>query len=273
MRITESINKRTNDIDKCETIEMVRMINDEDKSVAFAVEKELQNIALAIDKAALSLQNGGRMFYVGTGTSGRIGVLDASECPPTYGVSEEMVKAILAGGIEGITNAANGDEDSHEAGMKDLQKEGVNKKDVVVGITASGRTPYVIGAINHAKSMGALTIGICNNPDTELSRIADITIVAITGPEVIQGSTRMKAGTAQKMILNMISTGVMVKLGRTCGNIMIDLDANNEKLYGRAENIVCNLTGTNKDTARKALSACEYNIREAVKLIENGDVK
>ena len=123
MRITESINKRTNDIDKCETIEMVRMINDEDKSVAFAVEKELQNIALAIDKAALSLQNGGRMFYVGTGTSGRIGVLDASECPPTYGVSEEMVKAILAGGIEGITNAANGDEDSHEAGMKDLQKE------------------------------------------------------------------------------------------------------------------------------------------------------
>ncbi len=249
------------------------MINEEDKSVAYAVEKELANIALAIDKAVICLQNGGRMFYVGTGTSGRLGVLDASECPPTYGVSEDMVKAVLAGGIEGIANAANGDEDSRETGMKDLEKEGISEKDVVIGITASGRTPYVIGALNYAKSKGALTIGICNNPDTELSRIADITIAAITGPEVIQGSTRMKAGTAQKMILNMISTCVMVKLGRTYGNMMIDLDANNEKLYDRAENIVCYLTGADKDMARKALVKCEYNIREAIKLIENGVVE
>lgn len=273
MRITESINEKTVDIDKCATIDMVRMINEEDKSVAYAVEKELGNIALAIDKATLKLQNGGRMFYVGAGTSGRIGVLDASECPPTYGVSEDMVKAILAGGIEGMTNAANGDEDNSEQGMEDLKKEDVNEKDVVIGITASGRTPYVLGAINYSNSIGALTIGICNNPDTELSRIADMTIAAITGPEVIQGSTRMKAGTAQKMILNMISTCVMVKLGRTYGNMMYDLNANNEKLYDRAENIVCNLTGTNKENAKIALASCRYNIREAVRMIENGEVK
>lgn len=271
MLITENINKNTVNIDKCDTIDMVRMINEEDKRVAYAVENVLDKIASAIDLATTRLQNGGRMLYIGAGSSGRIGALDASECPPTYGVPEEIVNAILAGGIEGFKNAANGNEDSYEQGIEDLKKEDINKKDVIVGIAASGRTPYVLGAIDHAKSIGALTIGICNNPDTKLSDIANITIAAITGPEVIQGSTRMKAGTAQKMILNMISTCVMVKLGRTYGNMMIDLGAGNEKLHDRAENIVCNITGSNKELAREVLNACGYNIREAIKLIENGE--
>lgn len=268
--LTESNNAATSCIDTCTTLEMVQMINNEDKVIAKAIERILPSIAQSIDEAALRLAAGGRMIYFGAGTSGRLGIIDASECPATYGVPETMISAVIAGGISGIADAMQGDEDGINSGMNDVLINNVTRNDVVVGITASGRTPYVIGAITQGNEIGALTIGICNNPDTLLSEIAKITVAPITGPEVIQGSTRMKAGTAQKMVLNMLSTGVMIKLGKTYGNIMVGLTANNEKLYDRARRIVEKITGVCSTDAVSSLIDCDYDVKCAIVSIKLG---
>ena len=266
LNITETNNKSTIGISDCSTIEMVRMINEEDKSVAFSVETELERIAAAIDAAAPRLLKGGRLFYIGAGTSGRLGVLDASECHATFGVPTTMVQAIVAGGIEGVTNAANGDEDDFISGEKDIAAKSITNKDVIVGITASGRTPYVHGAIMRGKKECCLTIGVCNNYDTSLSKVADITISPVTGPEAIQGSTRLKAGTAQKMVLNMLSTGIKIRLGKTYENLMVDFLPNNDKLRDRAIRVVMQVTGIKREYAEKLLEETGYHIKSAIKI-------
>ena len=247
--ITETNNPATAGISGCSTLEMVRLINQEDKKVAQAVERELPHIAEAIAEAAARLARGGRLFYVGAGTSGRLAVVDASECPCTYGVSPDMVQAVLAGGLEGIGDAARGHEDNTEMGGEDLRRRQLTARDVVVGITASGRTPYVLGAVRYAAQVGAFTIGLCSNPDTAISHLAALTIAPITGPEAIEGSTRMKSGTAQKMVLNMLSTGVMIRLGKVYGNRMVQMVASNEKLRLRAARMVSEVTGCPQETA------------------------
>ncbi len=262
--ITETNNTATSDISACSTLDMVRLINNEDKKVAMAVEKELPYIAQAIDMASARIREGGRMFYVGAGTSGRLAVVDASECPCTYGVPSDMVQAVIAGGLEGISDASSGDEDDEEQGRKDLLLRSITSLDVVVGITASGRTPYVLGAVKQAAEYGALTIGICSNPETELSRLVLVAIAPITGPEAIEGSTRMKSGTAQKMVLNMLSTGVMIRLGKVYGNRMVDMQASNEKLRLRAVRMVSEAAGCSEDAAISRLDDCKYNVKLAV---------
>ncbi len=265
--VTESNNPATAGISGCSTLEMVRLINQEDKKVALAVEQELPHIAEAIDRASARLAEGGRLFYVGAGTSGRLAVVDASECPCTYGVSPDMVQAVLAGGLEGIADAARGDEDDAEMGGEDLRRRGLTAWDVVVGITASGRTPYVLGAIRYATQTGALTVGLCSNPDAAISRLAALTIAPITGPEAIEGSTRMKSGTAQKMVLNMLSTGIMVRLGKVYGNRMVQMVANNEKLRTRAARMVEEATGCSAETAAAQLAACRYDVKLTIAAI------
>ena len=218
--LTETNNPATAGISGCSTLEMLRLINDEDKKVAPAVERELPHIADAVDRIAARLQAGGRLFYIGAGTSGRLAVVDASECRCTYGVPTDLVQAILAGGLEGIGDAAQGDEDDAAMGREEIRCRRAGAGDAVVGITASGRTPYVLGAIAQANEAGCLTVGLCSNPDTALSRLATVTIAPLTGPEAIEGSTRMKSGTAQKMVLNMLSTGVMIRLGKVYGCLL-----------------------------------------------------
>ena len=259
--ITETNNPATAGISGCSTLEMVRLINQEDKKVAQAVERELPHIAEAIDEAAARLARGGRLFYVGAGTSGRLAVVDASECPCTYGVSPDMVQAVLAGGLEGIGDAARGDEDNTEMGGEDLRRRQLTARDVVVGITASGRTPYVLGAVRYAAQVGAFTIGLCSNPDTAVSHLAALTIAPITGPEAIEGSTRMKSGTAQKMVLNMLSTGVLIRLGKVYGNRMVQMVASNEKLRLRAARMVSEVTDCPQETAAEQLAACRYDVK------------
>ncbi len=265
--ITETNNPDTVGIDRCTTLDMVKMINNEDKKVALAVEKVSEQIACAIDLAALKLAAGGRMLYFGAGTSGRLGIIDAGECPPTYGTSPDMVQGIIAGGPGAVFNAAEGNEDNEQEGIGAVRNLNVTEKDVVVGIAASGRTPYVIGVLKEGKAVNALTVGICNNPDTPMSKLADVTISPVTGPEVIQGSTRMKAGTAQKMVLNMISTGVMIKLGKVYRNLMVDMKSSNEKLYNRAARIVSDATGADFATSVQMLTKTGYDIKKAVTAI------
>lgn len=268
--VTEGINEGTRNIDKVSTLEMVTMINEEDKKVAIAIEKELPNIAKAIDKIANAFENGGRLIYVGAGTSGRLGILDASECPPTYGTPEEMVQGIIAGGIEAIFRAKEGAEDDLELCSEDLKKIGFSTKDVLVGIAASGRTPYVIGGLRYAGALGAVTIGVTCNPDSEISKIAEISIAPVVGPEVVTGSTRMKAGTAQKLVLNMLSTGSMIKIGKVYNNLMVDVRASNEKLVERTKRIVIQATGVTRDEAEKVLEDTNYNVKLAILMIESG---
>ena len=220
---TESRNQNTLDIDKVSTIEMVRIINEEDKKVALAVEKEIPQIAKAIDGIVERMHKGGRLIYIGAGTSGRLGILDASECPPTYGVSEELVQGIIAGGMEAIFRAQEGAEDSRELAVSDLKSKALNNTDIVVGLAASGRTPYVIGGLEYANSIGALTVSVTCNADSEVSKCSSIAIAPVVGPEVVTGSTRLKSGTAQKLVLNMLSTGSMIKLGKVYGNLMVDV--------------------------------------------------
>lgn len=262
--VTEQNNKETVSIDVCTTRELVRMINREDKKVAEAVGEQEETIAKAIDVCAEKLKKGGRMFYVGAGTSGRLGIVDASECKATYGVSDEIVQAIIPGGLGTMKDASLGDEDDFEAGKREIFSRFVSEHDVVVGIAASGRTPFVLGALEAAGEAKAATVAICNNPNTPMQKLAQITICAVTGPEAIQGSTRMKAGTAQKMVLNMISTGVMVRLGKTYKNLMVDLLVNNSKLKERARNIVVQAACTDEMTAEKALQRCGYQVKEAI---------
>ncbi|WP_047382512.1 MULTISPECIES: N-acetylmuramic acid 6-phosphate etherase [unclassified Cetobacterium] len=264
---TESRNQNTLDIDRVSTIEMVKKINDEDKKVAEAVEKELPQIAAAIDEIVERLKKGGRLIYIGAGTSGRLGILDASECPPTYGVSEELVQGVIAGGQEAIFRAQEGAEDSKELAVNDLKKKDITELDVVVGLAASGRTPYVIGGLEYANEIGALTISVTCNANSAVANTAKIAISPVVGPEVVTGSTRLKSGTAQKLVLNMLSTGSMIKLGKVYGNLMVDVQSTNEKLVERAKKIVSEATGVDTDTAAEYLNETKSNVKLAIFMI------
>ncbi|GAA0076399.1 N-acetylmuramic acid 6-phosphate etherase [Clostridium sp. CTA-5] len=265
--ITESRNEHTKDIDKVSTLEMVKKINNEDKKVAEAVQKELPQIAEAIDFIVQKMHKGGRLIYIGAGTSGRLGILDASECPPTYGVSEELVQAIIAGGKEAIFRAKEGAEDSKELAVEDLKNKNITENDTIVGLAASGRTPYVIGGIEYANKIGALTISVTCNANSEVAKEAKISIAPVVGPEAITGSTRLKSGTAQKLVLNMISTGVMIKLGKVYGNLMVDLKSTNEKLVERAKGIVCEATGITMEEATKILNETDFDVKLSIFMI------
>lgn len=263
---TEQNNRGTLGISEANTLEMLQMINREDQKVALAVEKELASVAEAVDKAAERMKRGGKMFYFGAGTSGRLGVIDASEVRCTYGCTS--VKAIIAGGESAVFDAAQGEEDDRNAGYQEIQVNDIGEKDIVVGIAASGRTPYVLGVLEAGKACGALTVGICNNKNSEMSRIADICIDPLTGPEAVEGSTRMKAGTSQKLILNMLSTGIMIKLGRVYQNRMIYMTPNNEKLKVRSERIVQDCTGCKEEEAVQALEVSGYCISQAIVMLQ-----
>ena len=251
---TESRNQNTLDIDVVSTEEMLRKINNEDKTVAYAVEKAIPQITKVVDATYNTILNGGRLIYMGAGTSGRLGVLDAVECPPTYGVSHDLVIGLMAGGVEATSFAKEGAEDRKDFAVEDLKSINLTNKDIVIGIAASGRTPYVLGGIEYAKSIGALTSCITTSSGSVLAQMVDLPIEAVTGAEVINGSTRMKSGTAQKLICNMISTGVFIKMGKVYENMMIDLQATNEKLVARALNIIMELTGYTKEEANEKLS-------------------
>ena len=264
---TEQVNELTKNIDSLSTLDALKLINEEDKKVAFAVEKELPNIAKAVDVVYQQMKNGGRLIYVGCGTSGRLGVLDAVECPPTFGTDPETVQALIAGGSSAFVRAKEGAEDNQNLGREDLKNIGFGAKDVLVGIAASGRTPYVIGAIEYAKSVGAPTISLSCCKDSAVGRVADIRIEPQPGPEVITGSTRLKSGTAQKMVLNMISTTVMIKLGKVYGNLMVDVKATNEKLVERTVSIVRSAAGVDEATARQTLQKCDYSAKTAIVML------
>ncbi|MEQ2129011.1 N-acetylmuramic acid 6-phosphate etherase [Caldanaerobacter subterraneus KAk] len=265
--ITEGRNPNTMDIDRLSTVDMLKKINEEDKKVPLAVEKVIPSIAEAIDRIVPRMKKGGRLIYVGAGTSGRIGILDASECPPTFGVDPGLVVGIIAGGDSAIRNAIESAEDDVEGGRQDLVNINLTERDSVVGISASGRTPYVIGALRYAKEVGALTIGLFCNENKNVESIVDVMITPIVGPEVIMGSTRMKAGTAQKLVLNMISTGVMIKLGKVYSNLMVDLQASNEKLRERARRMVKLATGAKEDLIERVLNETNYNVKLAILMI------
>ena len=261
---TEQRNSATANIDRCTTLEMVRLINDEDKKVAAAVEKVLPAIAAAVDLIAEKLKSGGRLFYIGAGTSGRLGVLDASECPPTFGVNADMVQGIIAGGNVALTCAVEGAEDDVNLAAIDFEEKDFTAADILVGIAASGRTPYVIGGIEYAKKISASTVGISCVENSALAKIVDIAITPITGAEVITGSTRMKAGTATKMVLNMLTTGAMIRLGKVYGNLMVDVHATNDKLRDRAKRIVIAATGCTEQQAVDALKKFNGSAKSAI---------
>jgi len=262
--VTEKVNPATIEIDRMSPLEIVQVINDEDAKVAQAVKQVLPQIAGAIEEIATRLRGGGRLVYFGAGTSGRLGALDASECPPTFNVPQEMVIACIAGGTEAPGQAHEDFEDSSEAGQADAARLGICEKDAVIGITASGRTPYVRGAIAYAKERDASTIGLACNANTPLEQEVEIMIAPVVGPEVITGSTRLKAGTAQKMVLNMLSTGTMILLGKTLGNLMVDVQATNYKLQQRALSIVRQATGLNEDAARTLLETSGGEVKTAI---------
>jgi N-acetylmuramic acid 6-phosphate etherase len=268
--ITEQVNPRTRDIDERSTLEILRLMNEEDKLVAEAVGRELERIAAAVEMIVECLRRGGRLFYVGTGTSGRLGVLDAVECPPTFGVAPEKVQAILAGGYEACYRAIEAAEDDPMAGAAAIAERGVTAGDVVVGVTASGRTPFTVGALKAARSLGAITIGIACNPNPEIARVADLTITPIVGPEVIAGSTRLKAGTAQKMVLNMLSTATMIRLGYTYGNRMSNLQLKNEKLRRRALSILVQEFALSEEDARRRLEETGWDVKTLIVMLKTG---
>ncbi len=262
--ITEQENPNTASIDVVSTIDAVRLINDEDKLVASAVEKVLPRVTEAIDCIVERLESKGRLFYIGTGTSGRLGVLDASEIPPTYGVSYDLVQGIIAGGYEALYKATEASEDNAEAAVADLKSRGLTGNDAVVGIAASGRTPYTIGAVEYARSIGCFTAAIVCNPESAITRSVDVAIVPVVGPEAITGSTRMKAGTAQKLILNMISTVAMIRLGYVKGNRMTNMKTSNEKLRDRGLRILVAETGMDEADARRTLEEADHDLRIAL---------
>jgi N-acetylmuramic acid 6-phosphate etherase len=261
---TESRNPLTEHIDQLPTLEMLRVINAEDAKVAQAVAAELPHIAKAVDEIARRLEDGGRLFYIGAGTSGRLGVLDASEIPPTFSVPSTLVQGLIAGGDTALRKSSEQSEDSAEQGAADLAAAGFSGQDALVGIAASGRTPYVIGALEHANPLGAVTIALTCVPNSPMSTIADITIAPITGPEVLTGSTRMKAGTATKLVLNMISTGVMIKTGAVYGNLMVNLAPTNAKLIDRARRIIIAATGVNEPIAAELLEKSNNSVKTAI---------
>lgn len=262
--VTEQENPNTADIDKVSTLDAVRLINDEDKTVAEAVEKVLPAIVTSIGKIVERLQKGGRLFYIGTGTSGRLGVLDASEIPPTFGVSYDLIQGIIAGGYDALYKATESSEDDPDAGIGELKNRGITAKDAVIGIAASGRTPYTIGAVKFARELGCFTACIVCVPDSSIAKEVEIAIVPVVGPEALTGSTRMKSGTAQKMILNMISTVAMIRLGYVSGNRMTNMRSSNEKLIDRGVRILVAETGINNALAKSLLSDAAYDLRTAL---------
>lgn len=267
---TEEVNLKTVGIDEYSTEAMLKLINEQDMLVPEAVKNEIPNISIAVDIIYNSLKAGGRMFYMGAGTSGRLGVLDASECPPTFGTDPELVQGHIAGGDVALRTAVEGCEDDQDGGAKLVRECKVTENDVVIGITASGSAPFVIGALQEAKKIGAATIGVVNNNNTRLEEYCDVCIAAVVGPEVIIGSTRMKSGTAQKLVLNMLTTCTMIKLGKVYGNMMVDLKATNNKLLDRAKRIVSYVTDVSNDVAEEYLELASMNAKLAVMMIKTG---
>jgi len=266
---TESRNPATMDIDNVSTLEMVQIMNAQDATVAAAVATAIPQIAVAIDGIAARMREGGRLIYMGSGTSGRLGILDASECPPTFNTAGDLVVGLIAGGPQAITQAREGAEDDRQSGTHDVAELDVTHLDSIVGITSSGSTPYVLGGMAEARRRGALVIGLtCNHP-APIDECGEITIAAVVGPEVITGSTRLKAGTAQKMVLNILSTGVMIRLGKTYGNLMVDVRATNAKLRDRARRIVAQACKIPEDEAAQALAACDQEVKTAIVAIIN----
>ena len=268
--ITEQRNPNSMHVDSLSALEIVQLMNKEDKQVPLAIEKCLPQIAQAVECIVAAFQQGSRLVYIGAGTSGRLGVLDASECPPTFGVSPEMVKGIIAGGERALRHPIEGAEDSKSQAVVDLQTIQFSSKDVLVGIAASGRTPYVIGALEYAKSLGSVTISIASNPNSAMANIVDIAIDTVVGPEVLTGSSRLKSGTAQKLVLNMLTTASMILMGKCYQNLMVDVQASNEKLKARAIRIVMQATDCDKALAEETLKQADQNAKLAIMMILSG---
>jgi N-acetylmuramic acid 6-phosphate etherase len=268
--VTEQANPQTADIDRRSTLEIVTLINAEDRTVAEAVARELPRVAEAVDRIVERLQAGGRLFYIGTGTSGRLDVLDASECPPTFGVPRDFVHGIIAGGYDALYKAVEAAEDDPVQAARDLDSAGVSAGDAVVGISASGNTPYTLGALEHAKQLGAAAIAITCNPESRMATVADVSIAPVVGPEVIAGSSRMKAGTAQKLTLNMLSTGTMIRLGLVYGNLMANLQSNNAKLVRRACGILVEEAGLDAEAAARVFESAGRDLRLALVIARTG---
>ncbi len=262
--LTEQVNPDSIDIDTRPALGIVRILNQEDHKVAAAVEATLPQIARAVDAVVRAIEAGGRLFYLGAGTSGRLGVLDAAECPPTFNVSPELVQGIIAGGEAALARATEATEDDPQSGKCDLLARGFNSGDVLVGIAASGRTPYVLGAVNAARKMGAVTVGISCTPDSELEQAVDIPITPLTGPEVIAGSTRLKAGTATKLVLNAISTAAMIRLGYVYGNLMVNVQPRNAKLRARALRIIAGACAVSAERAAELLALAGQSVKTAI---------
>lgn len=271
--LTEQVNENTKDIDKKSTLEVLELINYEDKKVAYAVEKQLPQIAKVVDKIVQVIKNNGRIIYVGAGTSGRIALLDAAECPPTFGTPPGLVIGVMAGGEKALTQAIEGVEDCKDEGVKQLEEIKLSPNDIVIGIAASGRTPYVLGAVEYANNLGCYTVGISCTKNSLLSNLVDEAIEVIVGPEVVSGSTRLKAGTAQKMVLNMISTTTMILLGKVYGNLMVDVQPTNLKLKERAKKIVMDSTGIGYKQAEEILESVNFNTKLAIIMIKTGCAK
>lgn len=265
--ITESQNPNSINIDQCSTLEMLEIINREDQKVAKAVETQLEQIASSVDCIASAFMQGGRLIYLGAGTSGRLGILDASECPPTFGTSPEQVIGLIAGGYPAMLQAVENAEDNQQAAVSDLQRIALDQRDVVVGIAASGRTPYVLAGVDYAQQQGCTTIGISCNPGSKLEEKCHIAITPVVGAEVISGSSRMKAGTAQKLVLNMLTTGAMIKTGKVFGNLMVDVVATNAKLIERQKQIVMKATDCSLTDATEALQAAGGNCKVAIVML------
>ena len=268
--ITEQRNPNSMQVDSLSALEIVQLMNKEDKQVPLAIEKCLPQIAQAVECIVAAFQQGGRLVYIGAGTSGRLGVLDASECPPTFGVSPEMVKGIIAGGERALRHPIEGAEDSKTHAVVDLQTIQFSSKDGLVGIAASGRTPYVIGALEYAKSLGSVTVSIASNPNSAMANIVDIAIDTVVGPEVLTGSSRLKSGTAQKLVLNMLTTASMILMGKCYQNLMVDVQASNEKLKARAIRIVMQATDCDKTLAEETLKLADQNAKLAIMMILSG---
>ena len=268
--ITEQRNPNSMNVDSLSALEIVQLMNQEDKQVPLAIEKCLPQIAQAVECIVAAFQQGGRLVYIGAGTSGRLGVLDASECPPTFGVSPEMVKGIIAGGERALRHPIEGAEDSKAQAVVDLQTIQFSSKDVLVGIAASGRTPYVIGALEYAKSLGSVTVSIASNPNSAMANIVDIAIDTVVGAEVLTGSSRLKSGTAQKLVLNMLTTASMILMGKCYQNLMVDVQASNEKLKARAIRIVMQATDCDKALAEETLKQADQNAKLAIMMILSG---
>jgi N-acetylmuramic acid 6-phosphate etherase len=262
--LTEHVNPASRDIDVRSTAEILEIINQEDQKIGGAVAAEIPHIAAAVDAVVEAIRNGGRLFYIGAGTSGRLGVLDAAECPPTFHVSRDLVQGIIAGGEAALARATEATEDDPAEGKRDLMARTFTSRDALVGIAASGRTPYVLGAVAAARELGALTIGISCTPDSELSRAVKIAITPLVGPEVIAGSTRMKAGTATKLVLNMITTAVMIRLGYVYGNLMVNVEPKNSKLEDRAKRIIAESAGVSYEQAGELLGKSAGNVKVAI---------